>query len=134
MSNFTGPDPVGHFLDNGKDFELHEPLEFFFSKQEGIGESIIVEKGFITDFASIPDLIQPLIPQYRGRRAAIIHDKLYSTKGMNGKFTRKECDQIFYNALTVLNVDYPTRSALYLGVRVGGWYPWHFGKSSVYGK
>jgi Protein of unknown function (DUF1353) len=134
MSNFTSPDPLGRYLENGVDFQLYEPLEFFYSKQEGVGESIIVEKEFITDFASIPAFIQPIIPQCKGRRAAIIHDKLYKTKGLNGKFTRKQCDQIFYNALTVLKVEYRIKVALYLGVRIGGWIPWHFGKDSVYGK
>jgi Protein of unknown function (DUF1353) len=133
MSKFTGLDPLGHYLENGIDFELHEPCEFFLSKKEGVGKSIIAPAGFITDFASIPEFIQPVIPQYKGRRAAIIHDLLYRTKGLSGEFTRKECDQVFYDALDVLKVDRVTKIFLYLGVRIGGWLTWNRYKNPVYG-
>jgi hypothetical protein len=124
MSRFTGPDPIGRYLPDGIRFQLHEDCEFFISKEEGVGESVIAEKGFITDFASIPVCIQPILPQCNGRRAAIIHDKLYQTLGLDGKYTRKQSDQIFYNALSVLEVEYTVKVALYLGVRIGGWLPW----------
>ena len=125
MSRFTGEDPIGRYLPDGKRFQLFEACEFFISKYEGIGRSVIAEVGFITDFASIPIWLQPIIPQYKGRRAAIIHDKLYQTLGLEGVYNRKECDRIFYDALTVLDVSIGVKVALYLGVRLGGWYTWN---------
>ena len=124
MSKFTGQDPLGRYLDNGVDFVLCEPMEYFLSQKEGVGESIIVPAGFITDFASIPRIIQLILPNSIGRRAAIVHDYLYRTNGLRGKFTRQQSDQIFLGALEVLGVRYTRRICLYIGVRIGGWLPW----------
>lgn len=128
MSKFTGPDPLGRYLTNGEDFILCEPLEFFLSKQEGVGESIVVPAGFITDFASIPRIVQLFLPNSIGRRAAIVHDYLYRSRGIKNKFTRKQSDQIFLDALEVLGVRKTRRYLLYFGVRIGGWLPWSINK------
>ena len=84
------------------------------------------------------------------RPAAALHDYLYETQGLGGLFTRKDCDEIFYEAMRsckkaywdsypeevrlalkqrgffrVFNnagrmVDKATAKLIYLGVRIGG--------------
>lgn len=124
MSRFTSSDPFGHYLPDGVRFQIREDMVYAVGAEFSI-ELIIVPDGFITDFASIPVPIQAIIPKSIGRRAAILHDYLYFTQGLSGKYSRKECDQIFLEALKVLGVRWTQRQVLYLGVRVGGWVAWN---------
>lgn len=124
MSAFTQKEnPIGRYLDNGKDFQLLEPLVYHVG-EEGSEEVIIVPSGSITDWASIPKFLQPVLPNTYGKRAAIIHDYLYRTNGLGGLYSRKRSDEIFLEALIVLNVPRAIASTLYSGVRIGGWLPW----------
>lgn len=124
MSRFTQDEnPLGRFLSNGCDFRLHEPLPYELGK-EGSGVWIVAPRWFVTDWASIPRALQWLIPKDRGRRAAVIHDWLYATRGLRGQYSRAECDAIFLEAMEVIGVHPVTRRAMWLGVRAGGWLPW----------
>jgi hypothetical protein len=124
MSAFTQKDnPVGRYLANGKDFLLMQNLVYHVG-EEGSEEVIIVPEGSVTDWASIPELIRPLLPNTYGKRAAVVHDYLYRTLGLGGLYDRKRCDEIFLEALKVLGVPWRIRQALYTGVRIGGWVPW----------
>jgi len=85
--------------------------------------SITVPKGFVTDFASIP---QPfwsfgLSPSGRYSRAAIIHDYLYWTQAC----TRLEADNILVIAMKESMVPESTRNTIYRGVRLGGATAWN---------
>ncbi len=90
-----------------------------------VGESAItitVPKGFVTDFASIP---QPfwsagLSPNGKYSKAAIVHDYLYWTQGC----TRRQADNILLIAMKESGVDVSTRTAIYEGVRLGGESAW----------
>ncbi len=53
-------------------------------------------------------------------KAAVIHDFLYVTKGLNGRYTRAKADAIFYEAMGVLAVPEMKRRILYTAVRLGG--------------
>lgn len=124
MSRFTDPlEPLGRYLPGGKLFRLEEQLVYEIG-HEGSGRCVVVPRGFVTDFASIPRLSQVLIPKDVGRRAAIVHDWLYATKGLKGAFTRKRCDEIFLEAMEVLQVPALVRWTMYLAVRAGGWVVW----------
>ena len=89
-------------------------------------EHIQVPTGFTTDIASIPRLVQPLIPKEgKYNRPAVVHDDLYSTGNVNGTpITRKQADDVLAEAMRAANVDPDRARLIYLGVRVGGWYPW----------
>jgi hypothetical protein len=126
MSRFTEEDePTGRFLPhpNGKYFQLLTDVVYHVGKEDSV-VFVRVPAGTLTDFASIPRLVQVLIPKDIGRRAAIVHDYLYQETGGKWAFSRKECDEIFLEALNVLKVRWITRTILYTGVRIGGWYPW----------
>jgi hypothetical protein len=91
--------------------------------------TITVPAGFENDLASIPSLLTWAIPvNGKHRWAAVIHDYLYSKKGILGdrmKFTRKECDLIFLEGMKVMGVSWWKRSSMYRGVRAGGWVAWN---------
>ncbi|MEP3857279.1 MAG: DUF1353 domain-containing protein [Porticoccus sp.] len=93
-------------------------------KSDKIG-LIIVPRGYLTDFASVPRL--PIIRWAAGGRAsmpAIVHDYLYDC--CTKHITRAEADASFLDAMTA--IDDPswavTRRIMWLGVRAGGWAAW----------
>lgn len=89
---------------------------------------VLVPDGYVTDFASVPrglwNVFPPLGPW---SRAAIIHDYLYSTGGLQGKYTKKQADAIFREAMQVLGVVYWKRELMFVAVSVFGGRGW--GKS-----
>jgi hypothetical protein len=83
---------------------------------------ITVPSGFITDFASSPWLMWWLIPpdgEYT--QAAVLHDYLY----VKQIYVRKEADDIFLEAMVVLDVPIFKRWLMYRAVRMWGWWPWN---------
>lgn len=81
-------------------------------------DQVIVPKGFITDFASIPRILWDILPPAGSYgKAAVIHDFLYRTKSLA---TRGEADAVLLEAMKVSGVDWLTRQVIYWGVRVGG--------------
>jgi len=82
---------------------------------------IIVPKGFITDFASVPWPANMLIPlSGKHNMAACVHDFLYCVQTRS----RLESDKIFLEALTALEVNWFKRQIMYRAVRIGGGRPW----------
>ena len=89
--------------------------------EEGSGDTIDVDVGFQTDFASIPRLFWVVLPRWgRYGNAAVIHDWLYWTQERG----RGEADRIFLDAMGVLKVGTTTRWTIYLAVRAFGWFAW----------
>lgn len=116
---------------DGHLWEVIAPFEY------GVGAEtsdtkVVVPIGFITDFASVPKVLWNLLPPTGSYgKAAVVHDMLYqhpwvqipgpvATKSLD----RKSCDDIFNEAMGVLQVGKWTRRMVYSGVRVGGWKPW----------
>ena len=91
------------------------------------GERLVVTKGFVTDFASVPKAFHWLVPP-RGRysAAAVVHDFLYT----RGKGTRKHADEVFNALMKVLNVKWWRRKSMYRAVRLFGWKYWNKFKES----
>lgn len=98
---------------------------------EGSGVTIYVEHGSRTDLASIPRLAWSLLPpDGPWLKAAVLHDKLYETKGNVARlghpalFTREEADAILREAMGVLGVPAWKQQAIWAAVRVGGAQSW----------
>lgn len=92
---------------------------------EGSAERIVVPAGYVTDFASIPRLFWRLEPPLGpAGKAAVVHDYLYSTRGLAGRYTRAAADGIFREAMGVLKVPAWKRSLMWAAVRVGGGGGW----------
>ena len=86
-----------------------------------LGKDMIIPKGFVTDFASVPRFFWRLLPPLgRYNLASLVHDFLYRT----GDCTRAQADMIFYDLMEYLGVSYPVRLVMWLGVRVGGGRVW----------
>ena len=86
------------------------------------GNSIIVPRGFITDFASVPRAFWIVLPpDGKYTAAAVVHDFLYHIQDRS----RKECDLIFLEAMEVLEVSWIKRKSMYRAVRLFGWMPWN---------
>ena len=93
---------------------------------EGSGITVNVPIGFMTDFASVPRIFWVIIPKWgKYGNAAVIHDWLYWSKNIMGKtITRKQADDIFREAMGILEVPKWEIFCMYWGVRVGGWKAW----------
>ena len=89
-----------------------------FSYMTGAGEIITVPVGFITDLASIPAPFRNIFAvNGLHRRAAVIHDHLYSIKNKK----RIDADNIFNEAMGVCGVPTIKRWLMYRAVRLFGW-------------
>jgi hypothetical protein len=110
--------PLKPFSDN-RDWMLIEDIIY------QVGNSsieIIVPKGFVTDFASIPQALWSfgLSPNGLYSKAAIIHDYLYWTQ----LCTRLQADNILMIAMKESQVPADRRDLIYAGVRGGGSAAW----------
>lgn len=112
----------------GGRWKLLAPLDYQINAGVLFATSIIrVPRFFVTDLASIPKALRWLISQNeQHRRAAVLHDYLYYRQGHVGLelLSRKECDQLFLEAMHKEGVPYWKRQTMYFGVRIGGWLAW----------
>lgn len=123
MSRFLTPLRLERIEDKSKDgrgtWLLLDPLVY----ESDLG-GIIVEapRGFVTDLASVPRIpFAYLLTGGIGHAAAVVHDCLYTTHAT----TREMADDIFYEALLVLEVPGWQAWLMWAGVRVGGGGSWH---------
>ena len=106
-------------------WELVQPMEYHVGSADS-KEIITVPAGTQTDFASVPMGLHNLFPKDgEYTPAAIIHDFLYQTCGLHGRFTRKQCDAIFLEAMEVIGVGKVRRWIIHRAVRMGGWAAWN---------
>lgn len=123
MSSFTEPLFV-EILDKTRQGRVTARLVKGFAYERGelgSGEVINVPAGYVTDFASVPWGLWNIEPPLGdAAKAAVVHDYLYDTKGLSGRYTRAEADGIFREALAVLGVPLWKRTVLWAAVRAGG--------------
>ena len=105
-------------------FDLLAPLKYY---SDMLDAEITVPTGFRSDGNSTPRLpFAYLIVGGRGKKAAVLHDFLYSGGLVDGRaLTRKECDQVFAEALRSCGYSELVVGIMYAGVRTGGWYFWN---------
>jgi hypothetical protein len=86
-------------------------------------DTIIVPKGFVTDFASIPKGLWSLglAPNGQYTRAATIHDYLYWSQGC----TKAQSDRLLLIAMKESNVGRFNETIVYQGVDKGGGAAWN---------
>lgn len=120
MSSFT-TDLKLQPLDDGKTFKLLELFRYRIGGMDSL-DIITIPEGFETDFASVPQILWSVIPPWgKYGKAAVLHDYLYKS----GIFERGRCDDIFLEAMEVLDVSWIKRKIIYRGVRMGGWIAWN---------
>lgn len=103
--------------------KLEHPLGFYSALLDCEVEA---PAGFHTDYASVPRLpFAYLVVGGKGRKAAVIHDFLYSGGMVYGMPVRRdEADAVFAEALKATGYGPLVVNLMYAGVRVGGW--WSF--------
>ncbi|MFO0700922.1 MAG: DUF1353 domain-containing protein [Nitrospira sp.] len=85
-------------------------------------EAVRVPPGFVTDFASIPQVFWSLLrPDGEYAYAAVVHDYLYWTQTRS----RDEADDILKMAMEDFEVGAVTIEAIYRAVRLGGKAAWN---------
>ena len=100
------------------DNDYWEVLEDY-TYETSIG-TIVVPKGFKTDYASVPKIFRNIINTYGNHgRAAVVHDWLYS-KNCEINITRAEADKIFLEIMKEWGVGYIKRQFMYRMVRMFG--------------
>lgn len=118
MSTFTTPAILELVGENR--WRLAMPFEYHVGTYPS-DEVICVPAGFVTDLASIPRLLWPLLPpQGRYAKAAILHDWLYAQGPTGDERARLDADRVFLEAMGVLGCPAAVRWLLYVSVRVFG--------------
>ncbi len=111
--------PVVQPFVDGEYWMLREPMNF---EVGNTGEDIVVPKGFVTDFASTPSLLKPVIPKSGGYLVgAIVHDYLY----WNQSCTKKQADNIFLLAMKKAGIGSLKRKTIWVAVDNFGSSAWN---------
>ncbi|MGC8869619.1 MAG: DUF1353 domain-containing protein [Brevinematia bacterium] len=109
-------------LGDGKKWRLVEGFKFYTSSiREDKVIFFKVEKGFETDFASIPTILMPFL-KWRDKfnKASVAHDWLYNKKIT----TRKQADRVFLELMLALSIHPIKARIFYVLVRCFGWLYW----------
>lgn len=86
-----------------------------------LADMITVPKGFRTDFASVPRIpFAYMLTGGKANAASVLHDWFYSTRAIS----RKQADDLFYEAILASGHSQWTAWLMWLGVRVGGGWTW----------
>ena len=104
----------GSFWEVKESFEFHTPQYINW---------ILIPKGFLTDFASIPKAFWSIIGSPTSTKAsiaAVCHDYLYHTQ----KGTREKADKAFLYLMEQDGVGFFKRYSMYYAVRVFGGSYW----------
>jgi hypothetical protein len=144
---FLGTDPFMQYIGpsdpqytTGRTVRLTVPLEYAVGAPDG-ATVIRCPAGMISDFASIPRFLWPILsPMGWYGKAALLHDDLYNQgKIGNMVISRAYADGVLFEAMRVLEAekllnygakqselrDWLERRAIYWGVRLGGWATWN---------
>jgi len=107
--------PFGDF----QDWILFAPLQY---KIGSTNDSVTVPIGFVTDLASIPQMLWSigLRPEGQYSRAAIIHDYLYWSQ----QCTREQADRLLLIAMKESNVGTIQEDLIYAAVHTAGGTAW----------
>jgi len=107
--------PLMRFIGNGL-WMLEEPFVYHVGS-ENSNDVITVERGFVTDFASVPRIFWAFYPPHGSYAlAAVVHDYLCVTRTRSSV----EAARIFREAMEVLGVPWARRQLLYAAVRAFG--------------
>lgn len=125
MAKFIG-DIEAAFTPGDKRVRLEDSFAFISDRYRTF---ICVDKGFETDFASVPKFLHWFIgpTDTNIREAAVVHDFIYSR--LTDRFTRKEADNILVEGMEVLGASAFKRKAVYAAVRMFG--AGHWGKRAI---
>jgi len=95
------------------------------------GRKVLIPKGFILDFASVPRIFAWLFPPFGPlMMAAIVHDFVYKKgylllpNGVKEHLSRKQADDLLYSITEDQTGIKIGAGIAWAGVRLGGWFAW----------
>jgi len=99
-------------------------LTFYSGDRHNPTRTVTVPRGFVFDGASVPPLLTALVPRSHPAflPAAALHDWIYSD--IDGSLTRREADDLFFEALLVLQTPAVWARLMWTAVRAFGIVPW----------
>ena len=102
----------------GGEYKWIDPGFEYYLSDDNLTERVIIERGYLSDGASVPKFLQWLIPVWgKHGQCAVVHDKLCETWATNlRKLNRKEVDEIFFESMKVAKVNIFRRKAIEIGV------------------
>lgn len=107
-------------VSDGMRWVLTDPFEFH-CRIDGNTHRIVVPRGFLTDFASVPLPLRLVLPPWgRYGFASVVHDWLYWEQSL----PRETADVLLLEGMRTLRVRVPVRWAIYVGVRAFGASAW----------
>ena len=115
-------------------FKVTKSFRFYLSEKQSDVWGY-VPAGFLTDGASVPKPFWWLIPPWGPYgQAAVLHDILCETLTMFRKelpyqITRKQADELFYDAMKVAQVNLVVRSVMFAAVRAWSMFGWRTSKT-----
>lgn len=119
MSEFTDTLLVSPMAD-GRTWVIQKNFRYYVGDLDS-EEIIRVPTGFQTDFASVPQPFWFIIPKWgKYGKAAVVHDYCYWEQS----YTRKRSDQIFREAMGVLEVSSWRKFLMYWAVRLFARWAW----------
>jgi len=109
---FDGRVVVTPILPEGKRWCVVEQFSY-----TGKTDTLVVPRGTITDFASVPRVFTCLLPRYgRWTQAAILHDYLWSSAA-SGTISKFDANGVFNRALRELGVPFLRRWIMWTAVQ-----------------
>ena len=123
MRRTRGPEGILH-LSRFKEpvYFLTKPISWTPNEGQESYEKVFVPKGFVTDFASIPQNFWSLLrPDGEYTYAAIVHDYLYWEQPR----PRNEADKIFKMAMQDFDIPSIKVELIYQAVRLSGQFAWN---------
>lgn len=86
---------------------------------QGLYALYVIPKGMDTDYASIPRAFWSIVPPFgKHSLAALCHDSLYRTQGLERQLSRLQCDKEFEYAMRCGGVNPIKRALMYRAVRL----------------
>ena len=111
------------FLGDGKYFVVAEPLIYEIS---GTRERIVVPAGFVTDLASVPDILNVFVSKLGPHTVgAIVHDFLYWDQSCE----RDEADKFLRLSMKEYDSDIGDQIKVYLAVSTAGGVAWNHNRN-----
>ena len=130
-SSFTTPLEIEYI--GGRSWKVTREFDYLVDFNDP-HSAIKVPAGFVTDFASVPEVLWDILPPTgKYGKAAVVHDYLYVMGGkipcllcgpeeseLFSPYTKAEADQVFYDAMKVLGVGQPERWRMWRTVKAFG--------------
>ncbi len=118
MSKFTAP-LIVECID-GTNWKLHESFNFYL--EGDVHKIIVVPKGYVTDFASVPKILRIFAKNSElFNKASILHDFLYD--GTTG-YSRENCDEFYRDGMRVFGMSDFRSNIFYKMCRLFGKSKW----------